>query len=109
MRINAVEKCALVAKKRGYKVFAVQDGGMCLSSSTANKTSHIYGISNKCESNGKGGNGANHVYFIGGMKSMFALFVLTNETTMKPGQGIEQQHLSLKTRRCRAMVRLQYG
>ena len=91
-RKDAIEKCASVAKKRGYKVFAVQDGGMCLSSSTAHKTFHIYGTSRRCTSNGRGGDSANHVYVIGGMKGMFTLLLVYSEffkTTngFKPKQG----------------------
>ena len=73
-RKDAIEKCASVAKKRGYKVFAVQDGGMCLSSSTAHKTFNIYGTSSGCTFNGRGGNKANHVYVIGGLQGMITLF-----------------------------------
>ena len=73
MRENAIGKCALVAKKLGYKAFAVQDGGMCFSSSSAHKTFSIYGKSVKCKNNGKGGDEASHVYVIGEMKSIFPL------------------------------------
>jgi len=70
LRENAIEKCAFVAKQRGYKVFAVQDGGMCLSGSTGHKTFYIYRMSSQCKSDGRGGKEANHVYVIGGMKGM---------------------------------------
>ena len=86
-RKDAIEKCASVAKKRGYKVFAVQDGGMCLSSSTAHKTFDIYGTSRRCTRNGRGGVWANHVYVIGRTKGMFTvLFVYLEFKTMKEGQ-----------------------
>ncbi|KAL9974750.1 hypothetical protein ACROYT_G011832 [Oculina patagonica] len=68
LRENAIEKCALVSKELGYKVFAVQDGGKCLSSSTAHKTFHMSGRITKCKSNGLGGSGVNHIYAIGEMK-----------------------------------------
>jgi len=74
-RTDAIEKCAFVAKQRGYKVFALQDGGMCLSSSTAHKTFQRYGTSSKCKSDGRGGKEANHVYVIGGIKGMTTLFI----------------------------------
>ncbi|CAH1263721.1 Hypp2752 [Branchiostoma lanceolatum] len=39
-RINPVEKCYKVAKDRGYKVFAVQDKGQCLSFSYFSSTTY---------------------------------------------------------------------
>ena len=56
-------------------MFALQDGGMCLSSSTAHKTFQRYGISRRCKSDGRGGKEANHVYVIGGIKGMTTLFI----------------------------------
>ena len=69
-RTDAIKKCASVAKQRGYKVFALQDGGMCLSSSNAHKTFHQYGSSSQCKNDGRGGKEANHVYVIGGIKGV---------------------------------------
>ena len=69
-RKDAIQKCASVAEKLGYKVFAVQDGGMCLSSSTAHKTFYKHLTSRRCASSGRGGKRANHVYVIGGLKGM---------------------------------------
>ena len=74
-RTDAIEKCAFVAKQRGNKVFALQDGGMCLSSSTAHKTFQKYGTSSQCKSDGRGGKKTNHVYVIGGIKGMITLFI----------------------------------
>ena len=66
-RRDAINKCAKAAKKRGYKVFAVQHGGWCASSATAQYTYDKYGVSTACESDGEGGPWANQVYTIGGL------------------------------------------
>jgi len=71
-RTDAIEKCAFVAKQRGNKVFALQDGGMCLSSSTAHMTFQAYGSSSRCKSDGRGGKEANYVYVIGGIKDLYS-------------------------------------
>ena len=60
-REDAVKKCARVALKRGYVYFAVQDGGRCLPSLTAQETYSQYGLSADCQG-GKGGKMANDVY-----------------------------------------------
>lgn len=64
-RKNAVEKCAEVTRSRGWKVFAVQDGGWCASSPTAHLTYNRHGPAENCV-NGKGGTFANDVYIING-------------------------------------------
>ncbi len=69
LRKNAIEKCALVSKELGYKVFAVKDGGKCLSSPTAHKTFIRGDAIKRCESDGRGRAKINHVYVIGDMKS----------------------------------------
>ncbi|XP_076807267.1 uncharacterized protein LOC143450551 [Clavelina lepadiformis] len=61
-RSNALQKCARVALERGYKIFAVQNGGWCATSATARQTYMKYGTSNKCKADGEGGPWANHVY-----------------------------------------------
>ena len=61
-RAQAIQKCAVFAKLQGYKMFAIQDGGMCLTSATAHKTYNKYGESQDCKSDGKGGPWANQVY-----------------------------------------------
>ena len=71
-RIHAIEKCYEATKKRGFKVFAVQDGGCCASSATAETTFDKHGPSSACGFDGEGGPGANQVYFIRGIK--FAVF-----------------------------------
>lgn len=65
-RVQAIEKCYQAAKKRGYKVFAVQNGGWCASSATASMTFDKYGKSTSCKTDGKGGPWANEVYYING-------------------------------------------
>jgi len=54
-RIQAIEKCYEAANKRGFEVFAVQDGGWCASSATADKTFDKYGASSACGVDGEGG------------------------------------------------------
>ena len=77
LREKAIEKCSLVAKERGYKVFAVQDGGKCLSSSTAHKTIFFRsGRIRQCKGHGKGEHGINHVYVVGELKSMITFSFL---------------------------------
>lgn len=66
-RKKAVDKCAQVTKSRGWKVFAIQDGGWCASSPTAHLTYNKYGTADNCVS-GKGGMFANDVYIIDGKK-----------------------------------------
>ncbi|XP_078379553.1 uncharacterized protein LOC144662584 [Oculina patagonica] len=63
-RSDPIGKCYEAAKKRGFNVFALQDGGFCSSSATAEKTFNKYGTSLNCKSDGEGGAGANQVYYI---------------------------------------------
>ena len=65
-RINAIHKCYEAAKRRGYRIFALQDSGWCASSSTAEFTYDKYGTHDACASDGEGGPLANQVYFIRG-------------------------------------------
>jgi len=65
-RRDAINKCYKAAKKRGFKVFALQHGGWCASSATAEKTFDKYGISSNCGKDGEGGPWANQVYYIKG-------------------------------------------
>ena len=51
-----------MAKKNGFKVFALQDGGQCFSGPNAEKTYRKYGSTNNCPSNGLGTNWVNNVY-----------------------------------------------
>ena len=60
----AIEKCYIAAKSFGYSVFAIQNGGACRSSSTAESTYNKYGPSTACLGDGEGGPFANDVYQI---------------------------------------------
>ena len=62
-RSNPVQKCFKAALSQGYSVFAVQDGGQCFSSNSAQFTYKKNGSSNECVQ-GKGGPMANDVYEI---------------------------------------------
>ena len=52
--------------RKGYSMFAVQDGGWCASSVTAVQTYDKYGKSTDCKPDGEGGPLANEVYVISG-------------------------------------------
>ena len=65
-RRYAIQKCALAAQKRGYRVFAVQHQGWCASARRAHLTYRRYGKSNRCRK-GKGGPWANDVYVLRGI------------------------------------------
>ena len=62
-RENPISKCAVAAMRRGYKIFALHDGGLCAASATAENTYKKYGRSNACLGGG-GGPMANDVYSI---------------------------------------------
>ena len=62
-RRDAVMRCFLLAARRGYRAFGVQDGGECFSGPLAHRTFRRYGRSNRCK-NGRGGPWANDVYII---------------------------------------------
>ena len=63
-RVDAIMKCAEAAHSRGFKVFAIQDGGWCGSSGNAECTYTQQGPSTACNADGEGGAGANQVYKI---------------------------------------------
>ena len=65
-RQNPVQDCFKAALSKGYRVFAIQEGGQCFSSSTAKLDYDKYGKSTNCLGDGKGGPMANHVYEIEG-------------------------------------------
>ena len=65
-RKNPIAKCAAAARRAGYSMFAVQNGGWCAASATAGKTFDKYGKSTACGSDGEGGPWANQVYVIKG-------------------------------------------
>lgn len=62
-RINPVQKCYRAAKALKFKLFAVQDGGQCMSSATILKNYKNLGKSQECVSE-KGGPMANYVWKI---------------------------------------------
>ena len=63
IRKNPISKCAVAAMRQSYKIFALQDGGLCAASATAENTYKKYGRSNACLGGG-GGPMANDVYAI---------------------------------------------
>ena len=65
-RKNPIAKCAQAARRAGYGMFAIQNGGWCAASATAVKTFNKYGKSAACRSDGEGGPWANQVYVIKG-------------------------------------------
>ena len=65
-RVNPIAKCAVAAIRRGYHMFAVQDGGQCFASVTAPMTFDKYGKSTACRNDGEGGAWANEVYVMKG-------------------------------------------
>ena len=67
LRKYAIYKCYRAAKKQGFQVFAVQNGGWCASSAIAATTFNKYGKSTACKNDGEGGPWANQVYYIKGI------------------------------------------
>ena len=63
-RTDAIKKCYFATIKLGFNTFAIQDGGQCLSSNTADVKYNKYGSSSDCGSDNKGGPMANDVYKI---------------------------------------------
>ena len=62
-RSHPISQCYQTSSKMGNKYFAIQDGGMCLGSYTADFHYKEFGNSTEC-SEGKGGGCANSVYQI---------------------------------------------
>ena len=79
VRKDPIEKCYQAAKKRGFYVFAVQDGGWCAASSSATKTFDKYGKSSACSLDGEGGPGANQVYVIKGQRIVISSIAPNDE------------------------------
>ena len=75
-RSNSITKCFKLASSLGFDVFAIQDGGQCMTSSSAEKSFDKYGTSNECikDGLGKGGPMANAVYWIKNFGNQFELF-----------------------------------
>ena len=65
-RKNAIAKCAVAALRKGYTMFALQNGGHCQTSATATLTFDKYGKSTACQADGEGGPWANQVYVFKG-------------------------------------------
>ena len=65
-RKDPIAKCAVAAMRKGYNMFAVQNGGWCAASATAPQTFDKYGKSVACKADGEGGGWANQVYVIKG-------------------------------------------
>ena len=61
-RKAAIEKCYVVARENGLRIFSIQNGGQCFGSADRNVYKK-YGRSTKCK-NMKGGDWANDVYTI---------------------------------------------
>ncbi|XP_065058300.1 fibrillin-1-like isoform X6 [Rhopilema esculentum] len=76
-RENAILKCALVAKERGYKVFGIQDGGWCATSGNAHTKFKKYGKAFNCVS-GKGGMLSFDIYQINDFFSGIVTLVLND-------------------------------
>ena len=79
-RKDAIRKCYEVASDRGYKFFAVQDGGECWGDETGGKTYIKYGRKQGCR-NGKGASYGNDVYQIYG--NLFAEHILEKITSSR--------------------------
>ena len=69
-RKHPIAKCAVAAMRKGYNIFAVQDGGWCAASATAAQTFDKYGKSTACKGDGEGGGWANQVYVIKGKRQL---------------------------------------
>ena len=74
-RQDSINKCFLAAEKRGFHIFALQDGGRCAASASAVKTFDKYGQSVNCRGDGKGGPEASQVYYIKGNSSLISLYL----------------------------------
>lgn len=61
-RVAALRRCADVATSTGSLVFALQNGGQCLTAPDAQITFSTYGPSGGCGNSGKGGANAMNVY-----------------------------------------------
>ncbi|XP_068699022.1 uncharacterized protein [Montipora foliosa] len=85
-RKNAIAKCAVAAMRKGYKMFAVQHGGWCAASATADQTFDKYGRSAACGSDGEGGPWANQVYVIKGFETI-GCFKDTSNRAIQPLEG----------------------
>ena len=81
-RSDAITKCFKIALISRHTVFAIQDGGQCFTSKTANETYNMYGPSSDCLDDGKGGPMANSVYQINENRCYMCL--INRFFTLKP-------------------------
>ena len=64
-KADGFQRCMWVAKKRGFRMFAMQDG-KCMGSRSAETDFQKLGKSSKCGTDGRGGQNANQMYKIVG-------------------------------------------
>ena len=91
-RLYAFQKCASAALRRGWRMFALQNGGWCASSRRAHLTFARYGRSNKCR-RGKGGPWANNVYVLRGMDIMRMMYFFQSMTKRKSEYSHQESNL----------------
>ena len=65
-RTEAIRKCYEAVKERGWRVFALRDGGKCGARADALYTYQKHRRSTNCGPDGEGGSSANQVYVIDG-------------------------------------------
>ena len=65
-RANPIAKCAVAAMRKGYSMFAIQNGGWCAASSTTQQTFNKYGKSTNCMADGEGEPWADNAYILRG-------------------------------------------
>ena len=61
-RLNALYKCARIAKLKGFPGFALENGGQCFGDKNILNKYKSIGASNTCNRNGKGGPWTLNVY-----------------------------------------------
>ena len=96
-RQEPISKCAAVARSRGYQLFAIQNGGMCLSGPKAQETYKIHGLARNCK-DGKGGEWANDVYIFNGKIKCFVVGVNgIGKIDWKSGIGVLEKRLTTQS------------
>ena len=91
-RKNAIAKCAIAARRKGFHMFAIQNGGWCAASASAEITFDKYGKSRACRKGGEGGPFANHVYVIKG-KAIYCYLLFFHWSTIQDvGFGNTRSH-----------------
>ena len=93
-RKNAIAKCAVAAMRAGYSMFAVQNGGHCQASATAQQTFSNYGKSTACKNDGEGGPWANQVYLTKGetIKLQKFLYCSLSSCSIDDTQAVTNMH-----------------